>query len=157
MKQFLKNAGFLVCVLGLVLWGCSENSTEPDTYPKTDKEAINMLMEENSSYFNIQTHYGEEDTTGGKYGKSSYINTCFWYRELHAYPSINITIDIVGDSAYVTWIGTHNGILHLFAPDTDTILHFKKDFTDKGERYAVFKRIYPVDNDSIHRRGWRLV
>ena len=157
MKRLIKLAGLLVVVLGLVLWACSKETTEPESEPETDKEAIQLLIGENSSYFNTQTHYGQEDTTGGKFGVlSSPINTCFWYREIHPYPSIDITIDIVGDSAFVVWTGEYNGILHLFASDSlnpDSIIEYTKDFTDKGERHAVFKRLYPYNEDHQHRRG----
>lgn len=158
MKQLLKFSGLFVVIFGLALWGCSKTTTEPE--PQTDDEAIQLLIGENPSYFNIQNHYGEEDTTGGKFGGRSPIITYFWYREPLPDPIIHIEIDIVGDSAFVAWTVEVNGILHLFASETfppDSIQEYTKDFTDYGERYAIFKRVCSPSEDPQNRRGWRLV
>lgn len=158
MKQVIKLTGFLLVIIGLVFWGCSEKTTEPGTNP--DEESIRSIILENPSYFNTQNHYGEEDTTGGKFSGRSPINTFFWYREILPNPNIQVNIDIIGDSAFVTWTGEFDGILHLFASETfppDSIIEYTKDFTDKGIRYAIFKRFYSPDEDPQHRRGWRLV
>ena len=161
MKNFPKFIVFLIIVLGLTLWGCAKESTGPEE-PKTDEEAIQWLMGDNPSYFKTDNHYGEEDTTGGSLRAFTPITTYFWYREIEPDPAIHIEIDIVGDSAFVAWSGEFDGTLHLFSStDTvfppDTIIHYTKDFTDYGERYAIFKRLFPVNDDLLRRRGWRLV
>jgi len=159
MKHFSKIAVLLSVVLIMVLVGCSkESSTEPE--PKNDNEAIRWLINENPSYFSSQDHYGDEDTTAGKIGMFSPMVNYFWYREILPDPSISITIDIVGDSAYVSRSVEVQGILHLFLSDTfppDTVDEYTKNFTDTGKRYAIFKRIYSQNEDPLRRRGWRLV
>jgi hypothetical protein len=160
MKNLLKLTVLSLVVMGLLLCGCGkESTTEPE--PESDREAIRWLIEDNPSYFNTQNHYGEEDTTGGRIGTLSPIITYFWYREiLKDSINIDVNIDIVGDSAFVSWFGEFDGIFHIFA-DTifppDSIIEYTKDFTDFGERNAVFKRLKPVNDDPQHRRGWRLV
>ena len=161
MKNFPKLIVLFIVVLGLTLWGCGKESTGIDE-PETDKEAIDLLVKENPSYFNTENHYGDEDTTGGSLFAFVPVKTYFWYREIEPEPPIHIDIDIVGDSAFVAWSGKFDGTLHLFSStDTvfppDTIIHYTKDFTDYGERYAIFKRLFPMDEDPQHRRGWRLV
>lgn len=148
----------MIVILGIALFGCTKKATEP--VPENDSEAIQWLISENPSYFNTQDHYGSEDTSGsGTIGILSMYNY-FWYREILPDPTINVNIDIIGDSAYVTWSGEFNGILHLFLSDTfppDTINEYTKNFTDDGKRYAIFKRLYPANEDPQRRRGWRLV
>jgi len=157
MKNVFKAACLLVIIFGLLIAGCSK-TTEPE--PATDEEAIDWLVRENPSYFNTEKHYGEEDTTGGKIGAFTPVITYFWYREiLPDSVIININIDIIGDSAFVTWTGEFDGTFHLFASDTfppDTIIEYTKDFTDFGTRYAIFRRHYRPNEDPERRRGWRL-
>ncbi len=160
MKNFPKLIVLFIVVLGLTLWGCGKKTTE--AVPETDEEAIQWLMGENPSYFKTDNHYGDEDTTGGSLCAFTPVTTYFWYREIEPEPPIHIDIDIIGDSAFVAWSGKFDGTLHLFSStDTvfpsDTIIHYTKDFTDYGERYAIFKRLFPVNEDPQHRRGWRLV
>ncbi len=158
MKQFLKLTGLIIVVLGLTLLGCSKSPDEP----QDDEEAINWLINDNPRYFNTEGHYGDEDTTGGALGIFTPCITYFWYRETIPDPSITIVIDIVGDSAFVSWSGIFEGTMNLFSStDTvfppDTIIHYTKDYTDYGERYAIFKRLQPSNDDPLNRRGWRLV
>jgi hypothetical protein len=50
-------------------------------------------------------------------------------------------------------------MFHLFASDTfppDTIVEYPKSFLDYGTRSAIFKRLYPVEDNPMRRRGWRL-
>jgi len=158
MKQLTKIAFFSFLTVALICCGCSKKTTEPE--PETDEEAIQWLIGESPSYFNTQDHYGEEDTTDGRPGVFSPIITYFWFRELTYDPQISINIDIVGDSAYVSWFGEFKGNLHLFS-DTifppDTLIEYTKNFTDHHNRYAIFKRLFHQEEDPMHRRGWRLV
>lgn len=158
MKNVVKLAGILVVIAALLLTACSkESSTEPE--PGTDLEAIQWLIGENPRYFNTQSHYGNEDTTGGGFSICSPVIHFFWYREVDPNPDIHLEIDIVGDSAFLAWTGEFTGTFHLFASDTfppDTIDEYLKDFQDYGTRYAIFKRMYPSQEDPMKRRGWRL-
>lgn len=157
------NNGLKLLLLGMVFFvllftACSkESTTEPE--PETDLEAIEWLIGENPRYFNTQSHYGNEDTTGGTLSLFTPVTHYFWYREVDPEPHIQVSIDIIGDSAFISWTGEFTGTFHLFASDTfppDTILEYLKDFTDYGTRYAIFKRLYPADEDPERRRGWRL-
>ena len=58
----LKLTGLVFIILGLLVIGCSKETTEPE--PATDGEAIQWLIGENPRYFNSENHYGDEDTTG---------------------------------------------------------------------------------------------
>ncbi len=156
MKNAFKATCLLIIIFGLLIAGCSK-TTEPE--PQNDTEAIEWLIEENPRYFNSEGHYGDEDTTGGKLGILTPVIHYFWYRELGPEPTIHIDIDIVGDSAFITWTGEFDGTFHLFASDTfppDTIIEYTKDYTDFGTRYAIFRRHYQPHEDPQRRRGWRL-
>ena len=157
MKRFLKLSSFLMVVCILLFFGCEKDSSGLDE-PETDLEAIQWLIQENPAYYNTQTHYGEEDTTSVG-GPRSPIVTYFWYRDIDPYPSISVNIDIFEDSAYVVWTGEFDGIFNLWASESfppDTIYHYTKDYTDFGERHAVFKRLFLPEEDPLLRRGWRL-
>ncbi len=160
MKNFPKLTVLLIVLLGLILWGCGKESVGEDE-PVNDEEAIQWLLGDNPSYFETDNHYGEEDTTGGSLYAFTPVTTYFWYREIEPDPAIQIIIDIVGDSAFVSWSGEFDGTLHLFSSTDsvfppDTIIHYTKGFSDYGQRYAIFKRILPTNEDPQHRRGWRL-
>lgn len=158
MKHVLKLAGVVLLISAVLFTACSkESTTAPE--PETDLEAIQWLIGENPRYFNTESHYGDEDTTGGSFGICTPVIPYFWYREVDPEPTIHVDIDIVGDSAFVAWTGEFTGTFHLFASDTfppDTIVTYLKDFQDDGTRYAIFRRLYPADDDPELRRGWRL-
>jgi hypothetical protein len=158
MKNVLKLTGVIMVISALLFSACSKDSgTEPE--PGTDLEAIQWLIGENPRHFNTESHYGNEDTTEGGFGICTPVIHYFWYREVDPEPYINVNIDIVGDSAFVSWAGEFTGTFHLFASDTfppDTIVDYPKDFQDYGTRYAIFKRLYPPEDDPERRRGWRL-
>jgi hypothetical protein len=158
MKTTLKLAAVVLVLAGLLFTACTkESSTEPE--PGTDLEALQWLIGENPRYFNTQSHYGNEDTTGGSFVICTPVIHYFWYREVDPDPVIHVDIDIVGDSAFVSWTGEFTGTFHLFASDTfppDTIIDYPKDFQDYGTRYAIFKRLYLPEEDPERRRGWRL-
>ena len=157
MKKIITFATIVMFIAILSIWGCGKNTTEITGTPETDEEAIQLLLNENGSYFETDNQYGEEDTTGVRTEGKDEINTYFWYREKTNAPDANINIEINGDSAFVEIQRYYEGILHLFALENDTITTYTKNFSDRSLRYAVFKRIFDPDNDSLHRRGWRLV
>lgn len=144
-------------MLFLLIWGC-DKTTEANNDPQTDEEAIDMLLDDNETYFNTQNHYGEEDTTEVKDGDRDQINTFFWFRELNPNPEYLINIQINGDSAYVSIHGDYEGTLNLFAWENDSVKTYTKDFTDQSLRYAIFNRLtdFAPEDDPERRRGWRL-
>jgi hypothetical protein len=158
MNNTVKAIGISMAIFALLFAACGkESTTEPE--PESDLEAIQWLIEENPRYFNTQSHYGNEDTTGGSFSICTPVIHYFWYREIDPNPDIHVEIDIVGDSAFISWTGEFTGTFHLFASDTfppDTIIEYLKEFQDFGTRYAIFKRLYPSDEDPLGRRGWRL-
>lgn len=154
MKRFHKFSSFVMMVCIFIFFGCEKDSSGLDE-PETDMEAIQWLIQENPAYFNTQTHYGEEDTTGVGSPRSPIV-TYFWYRNIDPYPSISLDIDIFEDSAYVEWTGDFDGIFNIFAYEIYPPDIITKDYTDFCERHAVFKRFFTPDEDPLHRRGWRL-
>ena len=157
MKKIILFTVIIGVIAFLSIWGCGENATEVDNTPDSDEEAIQLLLDENSTYFETDNQYGEEDTTGVRTEGKDEINTFFWFREKTNEPDANINIEINGDSAFVEIQRFYEGILHLFAWENDTtVVTYTKDFNDQSLRYAIFKRIYTPENDPLHRRGWRL-
>lgn len=72
---------------------------------------------------------------------------------------IEIPINIVNDSAFVTFTARIDGIFHILEIDTsvapDTIVYYQKAPGDNFVGYAIFKR-YLTDCSECLRRGWQL-
>ena len=101
MKKIILFLTISSLIAFLSIWGCGENTTEVDNTPDSDEEAIQLLLDENSTYFETDNQYGEEDTTGVRTDGKSEINTFFWFREKTNEPDININIQITVDTAFV--------------------------------------------------------
>lgn len=139
---------FLLVVFFLIfVVGCENNLTGSDM--SLDKEAIKDYILNNpdfAEYFTFDEYYGKGDTvtrlrtiTGPK----------IWYREPQ---DINrdISINIVNDSAFVSFWGSVKGLFHVL--ERDTSIDHQKNLDDNSSNYAIFKH---YDGLSTYR-GWRL-
>ncbi len=143
----------VVFVLMLVI-GCENNPTANDI--SLDEEAIQNYISNNpdfTGYFEFDKYYGEEDTVNRL--RTITGPHTLWYRERQ---NINrdIFINIVNDSAFVSFWSRVDGIFHILEKDTsaspDTLIDHQKVLEDNSSNYAVFKR-YPGLSSY---RGWRL-
>ncbi len=126
--------------------GCSISPTN------SDKSAIEDLILTDATWFNADSHYGEE--TLPTTIMTQFDQIFLWYRTRDTSQSITreINVNISGDSAYVTVIGHIPGILHIYGNlNGDTVI-VEKHFTDNWTRSAIFKK----DTVSTYHRGWRL-
>ena len=146
-----------IFVLILVI-GCENNPTGNDI--SLDEEAIQDFISNDSDfagYFTFDKYYGEGDTVtlSAETQLRTITNPHTWYREPQDI-NRNISINIVNDSAFVSFWGSVDGIFHVREKDTsaspDTVIDHQKDLEDNSSHYAIFKR---YDGISAHR-GWRL-
>jgi hypothetical protein len=145
----------VVFVLMLVI-GCGNNPTDIDI--SLDEEAIQDYISNDldfAGYFAFDEYYGVEDTVPLEIPLRTIANPRTWYREAQ---DINrdMSINIVNDSAFVSfWRGVH-GVFHVLEIDTsaspDTIIDHQKDLIDWSSNYAIFKRCL----GDFSYRGWRL-
>jgi hypothetical protein len=150
----------LVVFVLLLVFGCKNNPTGTDYSPdeELDKEAIQDYIandREFAGYFSFDELYGIEDAVPDREQIRAITGPHTWYREPQ---NINreISINIVDDSAFVSfWCGV-DGVFHILEIDTsaspDTLIDYQKDLLDWSSNYAIFKR-YP--GISAHR-GWIL-
>lgn len=145
MRRFSKlYALAILCLSIIVMYGCEQKVTEAE---KTDEEVIQDLVNELSDWFAVDGHLGKESQEPP--GKDS-IPTIFWWREVERPIHRIITVDLVGDSAFVTVQADIEGWFNLRIPPDSTI---EKELADTATRYAVFKR----DTVPGYHRGWRLM
>jgi len=144
MKKYL----LIVVSLLVIFAGCSKTSSS--------QEITDIITSDFSDWFGTAPYAGEEggDTLASS-GTKDY-KWVFWYREdtLNAPPEISV--DVVGDSAYVTWTRNIDGIFHRFPTDTfpplDSLQDIPKHLQDTITRYGVFMK----DGDPNRHHGWRL-
>ena len=121
-----------------------------------------MILNNPQGYFSYDEHYGENDAKTEEGSKAERYTS--WWRQP---TDVNwvVGVDIMNDSAFVTFNPEISGIFHLFISDTiflfacdticrDTIIHYPypKNIRDNVIRYVIFKHY----SDSIGYRGWRL-
>ena len=139
----------LIAVVTLGMVGCKSNPTSPY---ETDEEAIQALVG-NSEWFNADDHFeGGVDSSGVLLGN---IIPFAWGRQRLDPIQRIITINQVGDSAYVTVQGKITGVLHIWAfqAGVDTLLKIKKDLEIDFTRNAIFKK---TGSEEGTYRGWVL-
>ncbi|HHD82522.1 MAG TPA: hypothetical protein ENK92_00255 [Bacteroidetes bacterium] len=145
----MKKSKFIVMALLIfagIFAGCAFNPAN------SDRNAIEDLIDSETSWFKPDGHYGEEQLQPATL--AAFDTVLFWFRYPDTTRSVNrtISVDILGDSAYVTISGTIPGILYLKGVrDTDTIV-VNKQFLDRWEKSAIFKK----DTIATYHRGWRL-
>ncbi len=152
----------LLCLLVVLLLviGCKNNPIGNDISPDeaADEAAIEDYISNDrdfAGYFAFDEYYGEEDTVSAEIRLRTITGPHTWYREPQ---DINrdISINIVDDSAFVSFWSRVDGVFHVLERDIsaspDTVIDHQKVLEDHSSDYAIFKR-YP--GVSAYR-GWRL-
>jgi hypothetical protein len=145
MKRFIL-ISFAILLVGGFFIGCGLNPVN------SDKNAIEDLIDTETAWFKPDGHYGEEGVPPALL--NAFEEVYIWFRTRDTTQAINrtISIDILGDSAYVSLSGSMPGIIHIVArQDGDTVI-VDKNFTDIWTRTAIFKK----DTVSTYHRGWRI-
>jgi hypothetical protein len=148
---------FLLVVFFLIfVVGCENNPTGSDI--SLDEEAIQDYISEDldfAGYFAFDEYYGEEDTLPPEIRLRTITGPHTWYREPQDI-NRNISINIVNDSAFVSFWSNVDGVFHVLETDTsvspDTLIDRQKNLNDNSSNFAIFKR---YDGVSAYR-GWRL-
>jgi len=140
----------------LICMGCNENTTGPGF--SSDQEAIEDYILNNldfAGYFAFDEYYGEEDTVSAEIRLRTITGPSIWYREPQDI-NRNISINIVDDSAFVSFWGSVSGVFHILEIDTsaspDTVIDHQKNLDDNSSNYAIFKRAL----GATAYRGWVL-
>ncbi|MCK4940599.1 hypothetical protein KAS45_00765 [candidate division WOR-3 bacterium] len=116
---------------------------------ETDEDAINDLIAADTVYFNTGT---EGDSASGEYfmGRDT---TIWWWRSPQTHGEPLIAIDIVEDSAWVSWSRDNYGYLRILKTDSIPWLDWSKTLSETAELHATFLRTGTEDDEY---RGWQL-
>ena len=146
-----KLAGLVVVFVIFFIIGCENN---PDDITLDEAAIHDYILNDHdfAGFFSFDEYYGEEDTLTKL---RTIMGSHTWYRDtlnINRYISINI----VDDSAFVSFWGSVNGLFHILERDTstspDTVIDHQKNLDDNSSNYAIFKR-YP---EISAYRGWVL-
>lgn len=136
-----------LCVIGLalllmvVLTGCGE---------ETDEEAIESLILSDTIWFDVNTKV-DSTSTSSSAGRDT---TIVWWRGAQTHNDPTIEINIVGDSAWVSWQRSNYGHLYSFAQwDTLPWVLWTKQLSETAQICATFLR---TGTTSDENRGWQL-
>jgi hypothetical protein len=140
--------------LPLLLGGCGneENSAA------LDEAAIAELME-SEGLFDLNAHFegtavDDSGTTDTTLAAKDSIVPFLWGRKVTGHPEVSAEIDIVNDSAFVSYSVNTVGNLNILAWDPDTgWVGIQKPFGENSQLFAIFKRTGSIG--STHR-GWVL-
>ena len=114
---------------------------------QTDEEAIEALIMSDNVWFDANTRV---DSTSN----SSRDTVIIWWRGPQTHNEPTIEIDIVGDSAWVSWQRSNYGLLKIWAwCDTAPWMSWDKDLSETAQLRATFLRIGEVSDEN---RGWQL-
>ncbi len=138
---------FVVALMALVITGvvtCKKQDVA------ADRAAIIALVEKDTVHFSGTTSH---DSTGGSYFLSE-DTLVWWWRGPQTHDTAVITVEVTGDSAWVSWSRHNFGEFHILAkpPDTSLVL-WNKRLMETVRLCAVFKR---EGRESDTDRGWRL-
>ena len=141
----------------IALPGCSKKSENPQL---TDEEAIQEFAS-GSDWFKLTNHFegeavsdsGDTSTTAGKILWDTL--TVLWGRKITGHPDPQATIEITGDSAFVSWEINTVGYFHIvkWVSDSGRWVHIKKPLSETANLHAIFKR---MDETNLTYRGWEL-
>lgn len=154
----MKRLHFILFLTVLIaLTGCSKKSENPQL---TDEEAIQEFAS-GSDWFKLTNHFegeavsdsGDTSTTAGKVLCDTL--TVLWGRKITGHPDPQVTIEIRGDSAFVSWTINTVGYFHIvkWVSDSGRWVHIKKPLSETANLYAIFKRRGEVN---LPHRGWEL-
>ena len=137
---------WLILVLAVtVVFVISCNRANTDA----DRQAIEALVEQDTVWFSASTTV---DSTGtGGFDSDTVVK---WWRGIQTHDEPNLTVEVVGDSAWVAWSRHNYGDFYVLAkpPDTNWVLWTKKVFETVQLR-GVFSREGSANDDN---RGWQL-
>lgn len=136
-----------LCVIGIalllmvVLTGCGE---------ETDEEAIESLILSDTIWFDVNTKV-DSTSTSSSAGRDT---TIVWWRGAQTHNDPTIEINIVGDSAWVSWQRSNYGYLYSLAQwDTLPWVLWTKQLSETAQICATFLR---TGTTSDENRGWQL-
>jgi hypothetical protein len=114
---------------------------------ETDEDAIMDLIAADTVYFNTET---EGDSASGEYtmGRDT---TIWWWRGPQTHSEPVIQINIIEDSAWVSWSRNNDGSLRIIR--IDTLDDWTKPLSETAELRATFLR---TGDESDEYRGWEL-
>jgi hypothetical protein len=136
--------GITVLALVMVFVYCGKNNEE------LDREMIESLIMADTIWFNTNT---EVDSTNGAYfiGRDTAV---VWWRGPQTHSEPIIEIDIVGDSAWVSWQRSNAGHFYSLAQwDTLPWVLWTKPLFETAQLRATFLRTGRTDDEN---RGWNL-
>ena len=151
--------GIFAALVLIFMVGCQESVNEPDqAEPNSDKEAMQKLADEDSSIASFESNYNEEDAMD-IFGLGKVQTAIYPLRVGHKVRLVNrdLTVNIVGDTAYGTYTKTYEGVLYIAATYTsgetepDTVI--EKPFTSVITRNIIFVRI---DRSNRPFRNWKI-
>lgn len=131
---------FMVLALAVIISQCSK---------ETDEDAIRDLIESDTVYFNTST-VGDSTSGGYAFGRDT---TIWWWRGPQTHSQPTIEINIVEDSAWVSWSRENYGSLRVFKIDSTPWLDWSKTLSETAELRATFLRTGTEDDEY---RGWEL-
>lgn len=134
----------MTLALTVLLVQCAKESER-----ELDEDAIRSLIMADSIWFNANT---QVDSTSGTYlgGRDT---TIVWWRSAQTHSGLTIEIDIVEDSAWVSWQRINSGYLHTLAGWDDTLVLWTKNLEETAQIRATFLRTGDVSDE---HRGWEL-
>lgn len=138
----------LVCLITVLAGGFSSCKKQDIA---ADRAAIMALVEKDTVHFSTSTTH--DSTTGG--GCFAAADThIFWWRGPQTHDTAVIQVEVVGDSAIVSWSRHNYGDLHILVQVPDTALQlWNKRLAETVRLRAIFRR---EGKESDTDRGWRL-
>ncbi len=146
MKRIIPFFVILVSLLLPILF-CKK---KPDV--EADREAILRAIARDTVWFNANTEVDSTDTTAMVAAGDTWL---IWWRGQQTHSTPVITVDVSGDSAFVSWARGNFGPLYLLIkpPDTTWLL-WQKAVAETVKIKAIFTRT-GSETDTI-TRGWQL-
>uniref|UniRef100_A0A7C3Z1B6 Uncharacterized protein n=1 Tax=candidate division WOR-3 bacterium TaxID=2052148 RepID=A0A7C3Z1B6_UNCW3 len=144
MKRVLPISIFLIAFAFLI-------SCHKEGNLEAEKKAIMRVIARDTVWFNVNTEVDSTDTTMIAVNDTLLI----WWRGQQTHSAPIISIEINGDSAFVSWARKNTGPFYLLIkpPDTTWLL-WTKAVSETAKIRAVFRKTGDV-NDTI-TRGWQL-
>lgn len=131
----------ITLLLMVVLTGCGE---------ETDEEVIESLIMSDTIWFNANTTVDSTSTSSS----ASRDTTIVWWRGVQTHNDPTIEINIVGDSAWVSWQRSNYGDLYSLAKwDTLPWVLWTKQLSETAQICATFLR---TGTTSDENRGWQI-
>jgi hypothetical protein len=167
MKRLIELLMVITVITVISFTGCGKKGP---AQVEMDETAIRNYVENDTLWFNTCRHYeGEaQDDSGGTAGSRGFIprtggtfgeiEPLLWGRQILGHPDPQISLEVIGDSAYVAWESHNTGYFNIFAWDPDSgqsgeWVFVKKGLTEIVRISAVFKRTGQAGDPY---RGWDL-